>query len=292
MTLSTQKLETPEASTKLSILANVFLLIIKFIGGFLGGSKALIADFVNSLLDLVANAAVLIGIRVARQPADADHQYGHGNADVIAAFLVAVIILMTGIYIGYDSASAAFSKDYRAPHWYATLVAVITIFSKTFLYRFTKMVGLKSRSPAVMANAQDHKSDVYASSGALFGIIMAQLGYPVLDPIGGIWVSFFVVRNSINLIQGNIHTLMSGAPDRELIEQVRNFAGEIPGVLGVTTTRMRTMGSSHIVDIVITVDRNLSVERGHEIASKVQERLVSQFEDIIEVMVHVEPKQD
>ena len=221
MAFDSQKLETPEASTKLSIVGNVILLILKFIGGFLGGSKALIADFVNSLLDLVANAAVLIGVRVAQQPADADHQYGHGNADVIAAFLVAVIILMTGIYIGYDSASAAFGKNYKAPHWYATLVAIITIFSKTMLYRFTKKVGIKSKSPAVFANAQDHKSDVYASSGALFGIVMAQLGYPVLDPIGGIWVSFFVVRNSINLIRDNIHTLMSGAPDRETIDGVR-----------------------------------------------------------------------
>ncbi len=164
-----QKLETPEASTKLSIVANFLLLVLKFIGGFIGGSKALIADFINSLLDLIANFAVLIGIRVAQRPADAEHQYGHGNADVIAAFLVAVIILMTGVYIGYDSANTVFEKKYHTPNLFATAVALFTIFAKTILYRYTKRVGLKSKSAAVLANAQDHKSDVYASVRGAIG---------------------------------------------------------------------------------------------------------------------------
>jgi cation diffusion facilitator family transporter len=284
--------DTPEGSTKLSIAVNIVLLVLKFFGGFFGGSKALIADFINSLLDLVANSAVLFGIRVASRPADADHQYGHGNADVLAAVLVAVIIIMTGIYIGYDSIYAMIKKEYRAPHFFATGVALFTILIKTVLYRFTKKVGIKSKSPAVMANAQDHKSDAYASSGAFFGILMAQLGYPILDPIGGLWVSIFIVRNSVKLILGNIHTLMSGAPDRETVERVHKAAGEIPGVLGVTDIRMRTLGSSQIVDIVILVDKNLSVEKGHEIANGVEEYLISRFEDIAQVMVHVEPKED
>lgn len=287
-----KKLETPEASTKLSIAANVLLLVLKFIGGFWGGSKALIADCINSLLDLIANAAILIGINVAKRPADAEHQYGHGNADVIAAFLVAVIILMTGVYIGYDSAHTVFQKNNRPPHFFATGVAFFTILTKTILYRYTKRVGQKSKSPAVLANAQDHKSDVYASTGALFGIIMAQVGYPILDPIGGIWVSFFIIRNSVNIIRGNIHTLMSGAPDKETIEKVRLSAAGIAEVKGISKTRMRTLGSKQIVDISILVDKDLSVEEGHRIAHKVQDRLISQFEDINEVMVHVEPKQD
>jgi cation diffusion facilitator family transporter len=287
-----QQLETPEGSTKLSIAVNIVLLILKFFGGFIGGSKALIADFINSLLDLVANSAVLIGIRVAQRPADADHQYGHGNADVIAAFLVAVIIIITGIYIGYDSIYAMLEKKYRTPHFFATGVALFTIFTKTILYRFTRKVGVKSKSPAVLANAQDHKSDAYASTGAFFGIVIAQLGYPILDPIGGIWVSIFIVRNSIKLILGNIHTLMSGAPDKETIAKVQKEAAGIPGVLGVSATRMRTLGSKQIVDIAILVDRNMSVERGHEIANRVEQHLVSRFEDIAQVMVHVEPKKD
>ena len=190
---------------------------MKFYGGFFGGSRALIADSLNSLLDIIANAAVWVGINLAKKPADEDHQYGHGNADVIAASFVAIIILVTGIYIGYDSIHVIVEGRYRVPRYYATVIAFLTIILKTVLFRYTKKVGLKSKSPAVLANAQDHKSDVYASSGALFGILVSQFGYPILDPIGGLWVSFFILRNAVNLIRDNIHTLMSGAPDIETL---------------------------------------------------------------------------
>jgi cation diffusion facilitator family transporter len=289
MTAIRYNFDTPEASTKLSFVANVLLLILKFIGGFWGGSKALIADCLNSFLDLLANAAVLVGLNVAKRPADADHQYGHGNADVIAASLVAIIIFVTGLYIGYDSIHTIIDKRYEPPHILATGVALFTIILKSFLYRYTINIGARTKSPAVIANAYDHKSDVFASSGALAGIIGAQTGYPILDPVGGIWVGFFIVRNGINLIRDNIHTLMSGAPDKELVEKVSNTACEIEKVKGVRTTRMRTLGARHIVDMEIFVDRNLSVGEGHKIAHEVRDRLLNRYDDINEVMIHVEP---
>jgi cation diffusion facilitator family transporter len=287
-----EKLETPEASTKLSFVANVLLLVLKLLGGFVGHSKALIADSLNSFLDLIANSAILIGLRLARRPPDAEHQYGHGNADVLAASFVAMIIFVTGVYIGYDSMNVIISGTFKVPTAFATGVAVFTIILKSSLFRYTKKIGLKSRSPAVLANAQDHKSDVYASSGALFGIVVAQLGYPILDPIGGLWVSLFILRNAVNLIRDNIHTLMSGAPDRETIERVRKTAAEIPAVKGIMATRMRTLGARHIVDIEIFVNKDLSVFEGHNIAEQVKDRLLLQYDDIIQVMVHVEPQPD
>jgi cation diffusion facilitator family transporter len=288
----TDRIKTPEASTKISLVFNVLLLILKFFGGFFGGSKALIADCLNSFLDVVANSAVWIGIRVAGKPADADHQYGHGNADVIAASFVAVVIFVTGIYIGYDSIHVIIDKNYRVPHYFATGVAAFTILAKWILFRYTKGVGIKFRSAAVLANAQDHKSDVYASSGALFGIAIAQLGFPILDPVGGLWVSFFILRNAVNLIRDNIHTLMSGAPDRELVEKVEKTAGQIKEVRGIVATRMRTLGSRYFVDLEIFIDGNLSVVEGHNIAHRVRDVLVSSYDDISEVMVHVEPERE
>jgi cation diffusion facilitator family transporter len=287
-----KNLKTAEASTKISFAANIVLLILKFFGGFWGGSKALIADCLNSFLDLLANSAVLIGLNVARRPADADHQYGHGNADVIAASLVAIIIFATGLYIGFDSIHTIIDKNYKPPRYWATGVAIFTIALKSILYRYTKIIGVRTKSPAVLANAYDHKSDVYASSGALVGIVCAQIGYPILDPIGGIWVGFFIVRSGVNLIRDNIHTLMSGAPDRELIDKVTLTACEIEKVRGVVTTRMRTLGAKLIVDIEIFVDKNLSVGEGHRIAHLVRDSLLAKYDDIIEVMVHVEPKPD
>jgi len=282
-------INTPETSTKISILANVILLILKFFGGFFAGSRALIADSINSLLDLVANLGIWFGLKVARRPADADHQYGHDNADVIAASFVAVVILATGIYIGYGSIHVIIDGRYGVPGFFATGVAVATIILKTILFYYTRAVGKQFKSAAVLANAQDHISDVYASSGALFGIVASQIGFPVLDPIGGLWVSFFILRNAVNLIRDNIHTLMSGAPDRETVRKVQLTVNEIPEVRGLITTRMRTLGSRHFVDLEIFVDRDLSVWQAHNIAHKVRDLLIDRYEDITEVMVHVEP---
>ncbi len=284
-----RNLNTPEDSTKISIAANIVLLILKIYGGFFGGSRALIADSLNSVLDLIANSAVWIGLKLAKKPADADHQYGHGNADVLAASFVAVIIFATGIYIGYDSIHVIFNHEYAVPEYSATGVAFFTIVLKWILYGYTLKIGLSFKSAAVLANAQDHKSDVFASGGALFGILVSQFGYPVLDPIGGLWVSFFILRNAVNLIRDNVHTLMSGAPDREMVEKVAKTAEEIKEVLGIVTTRIRTLGSKHYVDLEIFVDKNLSVIEGHHIAHQVRDLLISRYDDITEVMVHVEP---
>jgi cation diffusion facilitator family transporter len=289
MTAVKNRIATPEASTTISIIANIVLLVLKFIGGFFAGSRALIADSLNSLLDLVANFAVWFGLKVAKRPADAEHQYGHDNADVLAASFVAIVILATGIYIGYDSIHIMIDGEYGVPGYFATGVAMFTIIAKTILFYYTRSVGRQYKSAAVLANAQDHKSDVYASSGALFGIVASQIGYPILDPIGGLWVSFFILRNAINLILDNIHTLMSGAPDKETVRKVQETVKEIKEVKGLMTTRMRTLGSRHLVDLEIFVDRNLSVWEAHNIAHKVQDLLISRYEDITEVMVHVEP---
>lgn len=287
-----RKIDTPEASTKISMVFNILLLILKFFGGFFGGSRALIADCLNSFLDIVANSAVWIGLKLAKKPADIDHQYGHGNADVIAASFVAIVIFATGIYIGYDSIHVIIDRDYGVPNYFATSVAVFTIIVKSLLFRYTKNVGRKFKSAAVLANAQDHKSDVYASSGALFGIVVSQIGYPILDPVGGLWVSFFILRNGINLIRDNIHTLMSGAPDRELVERVEKTAAQIKEVKGILATRMRTLGSRQFVDLEIFVDGNLSVREGHNVAHQVRDLLIAKYDDITEVMVHVEPRME
>lgn len=283
------KINTPESSTQISLLSNILLLILKFYGGFFGGSRALVADCINSLLDIIANSAVWIGLKLAKKPADENHQYGHGNADVIAASFVAIIILVTGVYIGYDSIHVIIDGHYAAPKYYATAIACFTIVFKLVLYQYTKKIGIRFKSAAVLANAYDHKSDVYASSGALFGIFISQIGYPILDPVGGLWVSFFILRNAVNLIRDNIHTLMSGAPDREMINRITKTADEIKEVMGINTTRIRTLGSKHFVDLEIFVEKDLSVFEGHKIAHKVRDILIAKYDDISDVMVHVEP---
>ena len=149
-----KSLQTPIASTRLSLLVNILLLILKLIGGIVGRSQALIADALNSLLDIVANIVVWLGINISRKPPDENHPYGHGNADTLAAIFVAMVLIITGGYIGREAYDSIITHNFRSPTYLATVAAVITIVVKSVLYKYTINIGLiifiNSNIPAVV----------------------------------------------------------------------------------------------------------------------------------------------
>jgi cation diffusion facilitator family transporter len=278
-----------DKTTVVSIIANAVLLIAKIIGGTFGRSQALLADAINSLLDLVANMVVYMGRMIARKPPDREHRYGHGQADTLAAIFVAFTLLIVGGYIVYQAIHVIIHKNYVAPTTLATVIAVFTIVLKEILYRWTIRVGRESKSPAVIANAYDHRSDAYASLGALTGILAAQIRWPILDPIAGIWIALLIIRNAIVLIRENVHSLMGGNPEPESEQQVLETLNKVTGIKSVRDLKLRSMGTYLIVDIVIMVDQGLTVRDGHDIASECKQFLIKSNGRIQDVMVHVEP---
>ena len=140
-----------------------------------------------------------------------------------------------------------------------------------------------------IANAYDHRSDVYASLGALIGILAAQIKWPILDPIAGVWIALLIIRNAVLLIRQNVHYLMSGMPEPELEKWVMETLAQMPGIKSVRELKLRSMGTYLIVDTKITVDENLTVKEGHDIASQSKRQLIQANNRIQDVMVHVEP---
>ncbi len=281
-----------ENTTRLSLIVNVILFVLKLVGGIVGHSRALLADALNSLLDIVANTIVWIGIKVARRPADENHPYGHGHADTLAALFVALLLVITGIYIGISAIQVIIEKNYRAPGEIATIIAAFTIVVKEILYQWTIRAGRKANSAAVIANAYDHRSDVYASSGALIGIVVAQIGYPILDPIAGFWIGLLILRNAVKLMRDNLHFLMGGAPDFAIIRQITETASGHTGVQHVRDVKVRSAGPTYIADLKIMVDGELTVTAGHDIASDLKEILLKTVDNLQDAMIHVEPLED
>lgn len=280
---------TEEGTTRLSFVVNVFLFALKLVGGFVGGSKALLADALNSLLDIVANTVVWIGIKVAKRPPDEHHHYGHGLANTLSALFVAILLVVTGIYIGVSAIHVIIDKHYSTPGPLATVVAAFTIVVKEILYRVTLRAGKKANSPAVIANAQDHRSDVYASAGALFGIVVAQVGYPILDPIAGFWIGILILKNAVSLIRDNLHFLMGGAPDKETLSQILETAQGNDEVKHVRDVRVRSVGTRYIADLKVMVDQDLSVKQGHEIATDLKRNLLARVTNLQDAIIHIEP---
>lgn len=287
-----QNLQSPIASTKLSLAINVFLLVLKMFGGIVGRSQALVADALNSLLDIVANVVVWFGINIAKKPPDKGHPYGHGNADTLAAVFVAVVLIVTGGYIGHEALDSILNKNFNEPTYLATSAALITIIVKEILYRYTLKIGRKFRSQAVIANAADHRSDVVVSLGTLIGIVIAQTKYPILDPIAGLWVAAFILKQAVKIIRDNVHTLMVGSPEITRQDDIKEFIINIDGVKKVRWIKGRLVGSNFFMDAAINVRGNLTVREGHDIAENVKSAVVKTFPEVIDLLVHIEPDED
>lgn len=284
-----KSLQTPVASTRLSLLINILLLILKLFGGIVGRSQALVADALNSLLDIVANIVVWLGINIAKKPPDENHPYGHGNADTLAAVFVALVLIITGGYIGREAYESIVHHNFKTPTYLATIAAVITIIVKSVLYKYTINVGNKFRSQAVIANAADHKSDVIVSIGTLVGIVVAQIKFPILDPIAGLWVAFFILKQAVKIIRDNIHTLMVGSPEIARQNDIREFISNIDGVIGVRWIKGHMVGPDYHMDAAVSVKSDITVCAGHDIARNIKRLVIDEFPEVAGILVHIEP---
>jgi cation diffusion facilitator family transporter len=277
--------------TLLGLVANIALAIFKLLAGIFGFSYAMIADGIHSFSDCFATGAVYVGIRIGERPADESHPYGHGNAETIAAFLVALIILATGVFVGVSAIQLLTHKHFETPTTIALAAAAASIVIKEGMFRYTLKVGERNNSPAVIANAWDHRSDAYSSVAALVGILGARLGFQYLDPIAGLVVSALIIKMSLTLFRSNVGILMDERPETAVLDDIRATTLAVGRVKAIDSARVHRRGSTFTIDMEIAVDSKLTVEQGHQVAVEVRDRLMKEVAHVRDVMVHVNPYQ-
>ena len=275
--------------TLVGLVTNVALAIFKLLAGIFGFSYAMIADAIHSFSDCFATGIVYVGLRIGEKLPDERHPYGHANAETIAAFLVALIILATGVFVGVSAIQLIAHKHFETPAMIALVAAAASIVIKEWLFRYTLKVGERNNSPAVIANAWDHRSDAYSSVATLAGILGARLGFQYLDPIAGLVVSALIIKMSITLFRSNIGILMDERPEPVVLDKIRATALGVRGIKTIDSIRAHRRGSTLTIDIEVAVDSRLTVEQGHQIASEVKNKLLNKVEHVQDVMVHVNP---
>jgi cation diffusion facilitator family transporter len=276
------------------IIGNVVLAVIKAIIGYIGNSKALLADAVHSASDVVGSLAVLFGIRAAKQPPDEDHPYGHGKAESISAIIVAVLLAIVGIEISVSSIQA-FGKIIQPPEWVTLIAVVLSIVVKEAMFQYKFRLGTRIKSDAIIANAYEHRSDVFSSLAALVGIGAAILGnrfnlgwFLYADPIAGLFVSLLVIKMAWEIGKEAIHTTLDHVLHEEDIIPMREAVMQVDGVKKIGSLYAREHGHYVIVDIKVSVDPYITVEEGHRIGKYVKEVLMKE-EHVQNVFVHINP---
>lgn len=294
--MSEKRFKKAQFAAWLGIVGNIGLAAMKGTVGWLSGSKALLADAANSALDVVGSVAVLIGLRAARRPPDADHPYGHGKAEPISAIVVSVLLLVVGLEIGINSVRSMIGGVAEPPKEFALIAIGISIVVKEFLFQYNFRLGKKLSSQALIASAWDHRTDVMTSVAVLIGVGGAVLGsyagQPMLyylDPAAGLFVAFLVLRMGYKLVKDSVHATMDHTLHEEDTEELLETAQRVKGVIAVNELRAREHGHYVIVDIKISVNPKITVLEGHDIGKAVKHQLLSKFSHVSDVFIHVNP---
>lgn len=273
------------------IWLNVVLAIVKIVGGIWGNTYALIADGVESILDIFSSTLVWGALRMAARPPDAEHPYGHGKAEPIAGLLVSLFIFGAAAWIG-QHALHEIVHPHLGPHWgtLPLLAGVVTL--KVFFSRRLSEVGRESSSNTVGIEAWHHYADALTSAAAFVGIAIAVIGgkgYESADDWAALAACFVILWNGVGFFRTAVNDVMDRAAPAAVEAEVRKVAGGVPGVRGIDKCRVRKSGLSHLVDIHVEVDGTLSVREGHDIAGAVKHRLLDSPLHITDVLVHIEP---
>jgi len=289
-----KRFKEAQTAAVVGMVGNIVLAIMKSVVGVMANSRALIADAANSVSDVAGSLVVFIGVKIAKQPPDEDHPYGHGKAESIAAIIVAVLLAIVGIEI-LTSSFQAFFNPIEPPKIFAIYALVTAIIIKEGLYRYTYRIGKKIKSDAVMINAHDHRVDVFSSFAALVGIGSSLIGDKIgiewlvyADPLAGLIVSVLVLKTAWTLGAEAFHNTLDHVLHEEDTAHLKEIVLGVEGVERIDTLHAREHGYYAIVDLRISVDPFITVEEGHQIGKVVKEQLLEE-PNIQGVFVHINP---
>ena len=282
--------------TLIGTVVNAPLIVLKLVAGIIGRSSAMVADAVHSLSDFVTDAIVLIFVRIAGLPSDKGHDYGHGKYETLATLIIGCILAMAGIGLlisGIEQVVRSFNGEHLPrPRMVALIVAVLSIASKEWLYRYTVKVGRATESQAVIANAWHHRSDAISSAGTLVGIAGAMfLGeqWRILDPLAAVMVSMFIIKSGYDIIRPSVGELLEASLPDSQEREIRTLVMSIDGIKNVHNLRTRRIGCTIAADMHVKMDGGMSLSEAHALASRAERAIKSQFGENSIVTIHMEP---
>ncbi len=273
----------------ITIILNIFLLIIKVIAGMASNSTALIADGLHSGSDVITSVGVIIGMAMATKPRDEHHHYGHEKIETITTFLLSIILIYVGGKIGYSAAIAILQGEKVYFSYFALVAALISIVIKEAQYQVAFKVGTREQSSALIADAWHHRSDALSSIASFIGILGSKFGIYILDSLAGLAVSVIVIKVGIDIFKDCFQQLIDVSIHLDEVDEVKEMIMRETQVKYVGDIRTRKHGPKVFVDIRICVDCNIDVREGHEIAEKVENIIKRKIENVKDVIVHVDP---
>ena len=275
-----------------SIAANSVLSAAKLAAGLLAHSGAMVSDAIHSASDVFSSIIVMIGVRLSGKAPDREHPYGHERMECVVAILLAMILLATGLFIGYGGVCKilyARDNDLSTPGVLALIAAVVSIAVKEGMFWYTRHYALQVNSGALMADAWHHRSDALSSVGAFAGIAGARMGLPVLDPLASIVICAFVSKAAFDIFRDAIDKMIDHSCDADTEAAIRRRVLDNPMVRRLDLLRTREFGNRMYIELEIALDGAMSLNEAHHVAEQVHDDVEQSFPLVKHIMIHVNP---
>ncbi|MCR0278818.1 cation diffusion facilitator family transporter [[Clostridium] innocuum] len=280
--------------SKITLIINLSLSLLKFVAGYIGKSSAMLSDAVHSASDVLSTIVVMVGIKISEKQPDREYPYGHERMECVASIILSVALAITGAGIGYSGIKKIFSGQYNTlsvSSGIALTAAVLSIVIKEWMYWYTRSAAKHTNSDALMADAWHHRSDALSSVGSLIGILGARLGYAILDPIASVVICGCILKAALDIFKESINKMVDHSCDNATETKIREVVLQQQGVDGIDELKTRMFGAKMYVDIEILADGNLALYDAHGIAEAVHQTIENNFPQCTHCMVHVNAKE-
>lgn len=281
-------------AARVALGVNAVMVAVKVTTGLVGNSYALVADGVESSLDIFSSLIVWRALAVAGREADEHYHFGYGKAESIAAAAVSMMLLVAALGISIEAVREILTPHHSpAPYTLVVLVGVIAV--KEVLYRRMSAVAEEVESAAVRTDAWHHRSDAITSGAAFLGIAIALLGGPAwapADDVAALVASGIIAFNGTRLLRPAIQDLMDRAPDPVVLARVQSISCAVPEVRGVEKIQARRAGVGYFVALHVEADPGMTLHDAHLLGHSVKDAIRSAMPSVIDVLVHMEPHEE
>ena len=282
--------EGGKKAAKIAIIAYCILTILNIAVGIFSGSYALVSEGAHTLSDVATSIIAYLGFVVGQKPADENHPIGHGRAEAISGLVIVVFLAL----ISYEIITGAIDKILHPslitiPDTYAAIMAVVGILVNLKISDYIISIGKEINSPAIVADGKHQKTDIFSSVAVLVGVVVSNMGYPILDPIIGLVIGCLIIKTGYEIAKENIDNIMGKLPSEELITEIRDIANEAAKTNTAHDIKIDYLGSYALVTLHIELDGNMSLNESHKIAHAVQESIVDEIPIVKSAVVHTCP---
>lgn len=273
----------------LGVLGNLFLFFIKIVVGIASNSQAMIADAANSATDIFASLMSFIGNRIASEPGDNSHNFGHGKAEYIFSLFISLSMVFLSAKLLYDAIINLISQSVFTFSWFLVVVCIITILVKLSLYVHAKVILKNNYNILISATMQDHRNDCIITSSTLISILFSFIQIYWLDSIVGIGISIWIFYTGIKLFIESYNILMDVSIDSQTQSLIMDIINNYPDIKKLDNISSTPVGYQYMVVVTICLDGNMSTFDSHKIADDLEKEIDKKIDEVYLTVIHVNP---